>query len=1207
MDPFAAIGFVGNLITFVDFGFKLIYTAKDIHSSASGAIADNDDLSTRTLELRRLAGRLKASKAGSLSDQERSLLDVADQCMDISGDLEKLLDKLKTRNPKSKRAAMKAAVRNWRKEDEKDTLEKKLDRCRQQLNLELLSLTRTESLERLDKLICHGQASSDDMQSLTRNMEALRLGNTTSCLGDEALRQIQSLLSLTDDAVLKVRQARVLDSVRFELMNARFEDIEVAHKKTFDWIFDSRAESVAESDASLDSDMDADNESQSEISNDNDEELGDHSGHDIDTGDDQSCATTSRLSKHDSKVNSIGSSRASSFVNDNTPSDKSQCKTSQYRFAKIGCGTVQFVPENGAGENSDSSFEWFVDKPSPIDDDQVSSSSEDDESIAASDYSSSQTPASTDARVVSDSLWQILAEARSSFITWLEQGNGIFHITGKPGSGKSTLMKYLTQHPQTKSHLKVWSNSKKLVSGEFFFWKPGSALQKNTKGLIRGLLHRLLSECPELIPLAFPAQWESAMHREVVHIEHHECELAFEKLIADSQDDSEHKFMFFIDGLDEFEGDHAHLIRQLFKWSNKTQNVKLCISSREWAIFEHKFRDCPKFRLHELTRSDIRQFVSDRLREIDIDASMNCHGHSYNDVNNITRLKEAIVEESDGVFLWVSLVLRHVEEGLHNGDQMGDLMRLIKSLPTELEPMLQQLSDSIPTNNRKLAYSMLSLARFCSLYNHQVSLMQHSFLEEYAENRNFAIDSVIELFTTRETEMRLDRAKTRVYGVCKGFLELRKARVPSRFSNVLGNMVHFTHRSIVEFLEGPYLKRKMDLEHSAFNPFDAYCQTYMGLLKRVRLPERYFSPGYSMDILRIHFPIRPQVNPSVLQDVDFSIVRYIDLGPQEDALRFYKFLDSTSHTLADLELRYSLRKCSAELFPNQKLHYNAANTIALVSGLRHFHEFFEYLLSRQGAISSELIAYCTSASIFSLCYVEREQVDEWRRTCKTLEVLLDNGASPNVEFIPNSGLAFHNLIKCWCVGLSPTIAEIAFLLYQGVNPIFAIVASTTKYEAMTDGFRSEKALVFKVYFISERPKSEPEHQPNTVRIKTDGELFYLEATPETVDILSKHSHVISLRTLVSFWFPDYSDVLQQVIDWILELGVDVDAHHRLQLQSKFDPILRPLFDQDHPDFVGWISADYNRWLGNALGRVSYWATRGGKMNHQRTHPRIMWT
>src|SRR3569833_2497551 len=35
------------------------------------------------------------------------------------------------------------------------------------------------------------------------------------------------------------------------------------------------------------------------------------------------------------------------------------------------------------------------------------------------------------------------------FEAWLKSGGGIYWIVGKPGSGKSTMMKYLSSHPRT--------------------------------------------------------------------------------------------------------------------------------------------------------------------------------------------------------------------------------------------------------------------------------------------------------------------------------------------------------------------------------------------------------------------------------------------------------------------------------------------------------------------------------------------------------------------------------------------------------------------------------------------------------------------------------------------------------------------------------------------------------------------------------------
>jgi adenylate kinase len=42
-------------------------------------------------------------------------------------------------------------------------------------------------------------------------------------------------------------------------------------------------------------------------------------------------------------------------------------------------------------------------------------------------------------------------DARTRYNEWLKSGTGIFHVIGKPGSGKSTLMKFLSGQPRTEA------------------------------------------------------------------------------------------------------------------------------------------------------------------------------------------------------------------------------------------------------------------------------------------------------------------------------------------------------------------------------------------------------------------------------------------------------------------------------------------------------------------------------------------------------------------------------------------------------------------------------------------------------------------------------------------------------------------------------------------------------------------------------------
>ena len=117
--------------------------------------------------------------------------------------------------------------------------------------------------------------------------------------------------------------------------------------------------------------------------------------------------------------------------------------------------------------------------------------------------------------------------AKELFTDWLASGAGIFHLSGKLGSGKSTLMKFLHDKTRTRTLLQQWAGkkhlhfcgesvplltfpgSKKLIVSSFFFWKPGTELQRSLPGLIRSFLHAVLNVVPSLIPEVFPDAWNA--------------------------------------------------------------------------------------------------------------------------------------------------------------------------------------------------------------------------------------------------------------------------------------------------------------------------------------------------------------------------------------------------------------------------------------------------------------------------------------------------------------------------------------------------------------------------------------------------------------------------------------------------------------------------------------------------------------------------
>ncbi|KAI9164142.1 Protein SERAC1 [Paramyrothecium foliicola] len=92
-----------------------------------------------------------------------------------------------------------------------------------------------------------------------------------------------------------------------------------------------------------------------------------------------------------------------------------------------------------------------------------------------------------------EQLLEDLGYLLSSLEEWLQEGSGLFWIHGKPGSGKSTLMKYLYQSHKTWELLHDWRRSSCEIRAGFFFYYRGTPLQKSFEGVLRSLVAQLLS------------------------------------------------------------------------------------------------------------------------------------------------------------------------------------------------------------------------------------------------------------------------------------------------------------------------------------------------------------------------------------------------------------------------------------------------------------------------------------------------------------------------------------------------------------------------------------------------------------------------------------------------------------------------------------------------------------------------------------------
>lgn len=138
-------------------------------------------------------------------------------------------------------------------------------------------------------------------------------------------------------------------------------------------------------------------------------------------------------------------------------------------------------------------------------------------------------------------------------------------------------------------------------------------------------------------------------------------------------------FFFVIDGLDEFDGNPREIV-DLVSGLAKHPCVKICVASRPWPEFEDAFRKQPSLRLEQLTRADMRKYVANLIGDDEYYQALS--GLEPAAASSLTHIIE---QQSQGVFLWVYLMVRSLREGLHNADRVSDLFARLNALPRELE------------------------------------------------------------------------------------------------------------------------------------------------------------------------------------------------------------------------------------------------------------------------------------------------------------------------------------------------------------------------------------------------------------------------------------------------------------------------------------------------------------------------------------------
>lgn len=290
---------------------------------------------------------------------------------------------------------------------------------------------------------------------------------------------------------------------------------------------------------------------------------------------------------------------------------------------------------------------------------------------------------------------------------WLSRERGLFWISGKPGSGKSTMMKKVFLDVE-----KQYVRTETMVVS-FFFSNLGDKFGRTFEGLLRVILEKMLRQKSEIIDIIldnFPEAFENWASSEA---EPSSEDLAFEigterlkRTVLDvvRRGPRNLKLVICVDALDECDDVNTKNIiayfRQLVNETNQA-SVRICFSGRGIAdALINTDEEREGFTMEDRTEQDIETFVSDEISAFPFPES---------EALALYRLRVAIVAKANGVFLWAVLVCRKLSDGCEQGDTLTELLGVLQTTPPELEGIFSSMLAGVEKTHLDETNLMLAL------------------------------------------------------------------------------------------------------------------------------------------------------------------------------------------------------------------------------------------------------------------------------------------------------------------------------------------------------------------------------------------------------------------------------------------------------------------------------------------------------------------
>ncbi|KAL9630203.1 MAG: hypothetical protein Q9204_004840, partial [Flavoplaca sp. TL-2023a] len=453
-----------------------------------------------------------------------------------------------------------------------------------------------------------------------------------------------------------------------------------------------------------------------------------------------------------------------------------------------------------------------------------------------------------------DSNTEVRRKPWSNFRKWLENESGVYWISGKPGAGKSTLMKYIVNEDLTSQLLANWERGTDLLVVTFFFWHTGSPLQKSVEGLLRSLLYQIADQWPGLVGLLDARNGTGSGETEVSKTLRLP-EWTEQRLMSLLKRFLERKpgsitVCAFIDGLDEFIGDEDTLL-DIIRFFSKSSRCKICVSSRPEQVFRHEFQLCPKLRVQDLNRQDIERMIDQRLLP-----RLTAHRATSKDTGYLNKIVDSLIARSSGVFLWLDLVIKDLIKGLRNEDTLEELQSRIARTPATIYGMYSRSLTNSGPHYLETALKYLHVILTANEVKTMSTVLSLALIQP--EPWDFITRHELEYFISPRFRFICDRVETRLVSRCGNLLDIEESNCGGIDCDPLvsyNRRIQFTHRTVAEFLREEYKLYFLDKSSSA----EAAAQVARGKIGGLVLV-----PPTHLERSEIHFDIMDATNALAL-------------------------------------------------------------------------------------------------------------------------------------------------------------------------------------------------------------------------------------------------------------------------------------------------------------------------------------------------------